>query len=75
MWSGVIAFTDDLLPIVGEVTRVPGYYVCLASTGFTLGPVIARMLAGHLAGQPAGAPARPLPPEYAPDRTARAPAG
>ena len=75
MWSGVIAFTDDLLPVVGEVTRVPGYYVCLASTGFTLGPVIARMLAGHLAEHPAGAPARPLPPEYAPDRTARTPAG
>jgi glycine/D-amino acid oxidase-like deaminating enzyme len=71
MWSGVIAFTDDLLPVVGEVARLPGYYVCLASTGFTLGPVIARMLAEHLAGKRSPA----LPPVYSPDRMARAPAG
>lgn len=75
MWSGVIAFTDDLLPVVGEVARLPGYYVCLASTGFTLGPLIARMLAEHLAEHPPGTPPRSLPREYAPDRMARAPAG
>jgi glycine/D-amino acid oxidase-like deaminating enzyme len=64
MWTGVIAFTDDLLPVVGEVRQLPGYYVCLASTGFTLGPIIARMLAEHMTGS-----ARPeLPAEYAPDR-------
>jgi glycine/D-amino acid oxidase-like deaminating enzyme len=64
MWTGVIAFTDDLLPVVGEYRRLPGYYLCLASTGFTLGPIIARMLAEHLAGHSPG----PLPTEYAPDR-------
>jgi glycine/D-amino acid oxidase-like deaminating enzyme len=64
MWTGVIAFTDDLLPVVGEHRRLPGYYLCLASTGFTLGPIIARTLAAQLAGQPGGA----LPAEYAPDR-------
>ena len=25
-WSGVMAFTDDLAPIVGESARVPGYH-------------------------------------------------
>ena len=64
MWTGVIAFTDDLLPVVGADRRLPGYYLCLASTGFTLGPIIARMLAEHLAGRSGGA----LPAEYAPDR-------
>jgi glycine/D-amino acid oxidase-like deaminating enzyme len=47
---------------VGEVTALPGYYACVATTGFTLGPLIGRMLAAHLAR------GEPLPPEYAPDR-------
>jgi len=49
---------------VGEYRRLPGYYLCLASTGFTLGPIIARMLAEQLAGRTPGL----LPAEYAPDR-------
>jgi len=61
-WSGVIAFTDDLQPIVGESRRVPGYFTCIATTGFTLGPLLAERLAEHLT---AGAP---LPAAYAPDR-------
>jgi glycine/D-amino acid oxidase-like deaminating enzyme len=64
MWTGVIAFTDDLLPVVGEYRRLPGYYLCLASTGFTLGPIIARMLAEHLASPGL----HRMPAEYAPDR-------
>jgi len=64
MWTGVIAFTDDLLPVVGEYRGLPGYYLCLASTGFTLGPIIARTLAEHLAGRSGGR----LPAGYAPDR-------
>jgi glycine/D-amino acid oxidase-like deaminating enzyme len=64
MWAGVIAFTDDLLPVVGEVRHQPGYYVCLASTGFTLGPIVARMLAEHMTGSARDK----LPAEYAPDR-------
>ena len=40
-----MAFTDDLSPIVGETARVPGYHVLLATTGFTLSPLMARMLA------------------------------
>jgi glycine/D-amino acid oxidase-like deaminating enzyme len=62
MWTGVMAFTDDLQPVVGEVSGLPGYYTCIATTGFTLSPMLARMLAAHMAGRPS------LPPEYAPDR-------
>ena len=62
MWTGVMAFTDDLQPVVGEVASLSGYFTCIATTGFTLSPMIARMLAVHIAH------GEPLPPEYAPDR-------
>jgi glycine/D-amino acid oxidase-like deaminating enzyme len=62
MWTGVMAFTDDLQPVVGEVAALPGYYTCIATTGFTLSPMIARLLAAHIAR------GTPLSPEYAPDR-------
>ncbi|HEY6029433.1 MAG TPA: FAD-dependent oxidoreductase, partial [Gaiellaceae bacterium] len=60
MWTGVMAFTDDLQPVVGGVAALPGYFTCIATTGFTLSPMIARMLAAHIARD------EPLPPEYAP---------
>jgi glycine/D-amino acid oxidase-like deaminating enzyme len=62
MWTGVMAFTDDLQPVVGEPAALPGYFACIATTGFTLSPLIARMLAAHIAR------GEPLPLEYAPDR-------
>jgi glycine/D-amino acid oxidase-like deaminating enzyme len=62
MWTGVMAFTDDLQPVVGPVPQLPGYYTCIATTGFTLSPMIAQILAAHLARGVL------LPPEYAPDR-------
>ena len=34
---------------MGESSVVPGYFVCLATTGFTLMPLLARMLAEHIA--------------------------
>jgi sarcosine oxidase, subunit beta len=61
-WTGVLAFTDDLSPIVGESRRVPGYHICLATTGFTLSPLLARQLAEHMTAGNA------LAPEYSPDR-------
>jgi glycine/D-amino acid oxidase-like deaminating enzyme len=65
MWTGVMAFTDDLQPVVGPVPELPGYYSCIATTGFTLSPLIAQRLAAHIAR------GVPLPPEYAPDRKGR----
>jgi glycine/D-amino acid oxidase-like deaminating enzyme len=61
-WTGVMAFTDDLQPVVGEVAATPGYFTCIATTGFTLSPLVASMLAAHIAR------GEPLPREYAPDR-------
>jgi glycine/D-amino acid oxidase-like deaminating enzyme len=61
-WTGVMAFTDDLSPIVGESERLPGYHTCIATTGFTLSPLMARLLAEYIS---SGAP---LPPGFSPDR-------
>ncbi len=64
-WSGVIVFTDDMSPIVGESLRVPGFHVCVATTGFTFGPMFARQLAEQMT-----APGKhdPFPERYAVDR-------
>jgi glycine/D-amino acid oxidase-like deaminating enzyme len=68
-WSGALAFTDDLEPLVGASERVPGYFTCMATTGFTLGPLMSRMLAEALANPRARSP---LPDHFAPDRVASA---
>jgi sarcosine oxidase, subunit beta len=65
-WSGACAFTDDLEPLVGASKRLPGYYTCMATTGFTLGPLMARMLADAII-DPTALTA--IPDDFAPDRT------
>jgi glycine/D-amino acid oxidase-like deaminating enzyme len=62
MWTGVWAGTSDLQPVLGQSAVLPGYFVCMAPTGFTLGPLVARQLAANIARNV------PLPDEYAPDR-------
>ncbi len=62
-WSGVMAFTDDLAPIVGESARLPGFHTLIATTGFTLSPLMARLLAEELA-----TGSGTIPPEYSVDR-------
>ena len=47
-WSGVIVFTDDFSPIVGESDLVPGFFACVSSTGFTFSPLFARQLAERM---------------------------
>ncbi|WJL96339.1 FAD-dependent oxidoreductase [Microbacterium sp. ET2] len=66
-WSGVIAFTDDYSPIVGESERVPGYHACVASTGFTFSPIYARQVAESIVG-PARTASR-FPTRFSLDRT------
>ena len=48
VWSGVWAYTHDFKPILGESKRVPGYHVAMVPTGFTLGPMVSRMLAEYM---------------------------
>jgi sarcosine oxidase, subunit beta len=63
-WSGVMAFTADLAPIVGESARVPGFHTLIATTGFTLGPLMAQLLAASMASG-----RDTIPAAYAVDRT------
>jgi glycine/D-amino acid oxidase-like deaminating enzyme len=65
-WSGVIAFTDDYSPIAGESVRVPGYYACVASTGFTFSPIYARQIADMILDP---ATASPFDERFSLDRT------
>jgi glycine/D-amino acid oxidase-like deaminating enzyme len=58
-----MAFTYDLSPVIGETAQLPGYHLLVATTGFTLGPYMARLLAAHLA------TGTSLPPQFSPDRT------
>ena len=67
-WSGVMAFTDDLAPVVGESRRLPGYHTLVATTGFTMSPLMARLLAESMA-----TGANTIPPAYAVDRRAGEP--
>jgi glycine/D-amino acid oxidase-like deaminating enzyme len=51
-WSGVIVFTDDFSPVVGESRLVPGFHACVSSTGFTFSPLFARRLAEQMLAPP-----------------------
>lgn len=64
MWTGVMTFVDDLTPIIGEFRQLPGYFMCLATTGFTLGPLVARRLAEVLVDESKS----PLLEAYSPER-------
>ena len=48
-WGGVIPTTPDRLPIIGELPDVPGFFVLHLVAGFTLGPVVGRVMAELLA--------------------------
>ena len=63
-WAGVWAGSEDLLPVVGESARLPGYFTFVVPTGFTLGPLMASLLAEQMT---LSATTR-VPLEYSPDR-------
>lgn len=69
-WSGVIAFTDDLSPIVGESAQVPGYFACVSTTGFTFSPIFARQVAEQILD---GSRTSPFPDRFSLDRATHAP--
>jgi glycine/D-amino acid oxidase-like deaminating enzyme len=64
-WSGVIVFTDDFSPVVGESALVPGFHACVSSTGFTFSPLLARQLAEQMVSP---ASSSPFPERYSLDR-------
>jgi sarcosine oxidase, subunit beta len=44
-WSGVAPVTADQLPLLGPVPRRPGLFVAAGGPGFTLAPVLSRLMA------------------------------
>jgi len=44
-WTGMTCISADQLPIVGVLPAAPGLYVAAGGSMFTLGPLLARMLA------------------------------
>ena len=53
IWAGMNV-NIDRAPILGEAPRLPGFYNCVGSNGYTLAPVLARLTAEMLAdGRPA----------------------
>jgi sarcosine oxidase, subunit beta len=44
-WTGTTCISADQLPIVGEVPAAPGLFVAAGGSMFTLGPILARLLA------------------------------
>lgn len=48
-WTGTTCISADQLPIVGEVAAAPGLFVAAGGSLFTLGPVLARLLAQTIA--------------------------
>lgn len=45
-WAGLEGRSPDLLPLLGQLKRFPGFYsACCAKGGHTLGPLLGRMLA------------------------------
>jgi glycine/D-amino acid oxidase-like deaminating enzyme len=49
MWAGYIELTPDLLPVLGPVERPRGLHLAVAAShGFSMGPVIGRLLAGSI---------------------------
>jgi gamma-glutamylputrescine oxidase len=58
-WVGIVGYTDDLLPFVGEVPGHPGLYAAggYSGHGNVLGYVAGKRIAELITGSSAGAPA------------------
>jgi sarcosine oxidase, subunit beta len=51
-WTGLEGRTLDLLPLMGELNQVPGFFsACCAKGGWTLGPLLGRTAAEVITGE------------------------
>jgi glycine/D-amino acid oxidase-like deaminating enzyme len=54
-WPAIVNGTADWKPIIGEVPRVPGFYLAMFPwMGFTAGPIAARLIADIASGRDPG---------------------
>jgi glycine/D-amino acid oxidase-like deaminating enzyme len=53
-WAAIVNGTDDWKPILGEISKSPGFFVNFFPwMGFTAGPIAARIVANLVQGKPA----------------------
>jgi glycine/D-amino acid oxidase-like deaminating enzyme len=62
-WAGTGVDSEDGMPVVGESERVPGFFVAEAGFGFTLGPLVARLLAQQMLGRETSVPIEAFSPD------------
>jgi sarcosine oxidase subunit beta len=62
-WAGTGVDSEDGMPVVGESGHVPGFFVAEAGFGFTLGPLVARLLAERMLGRETGVPIEAFSPD------------
>jgi glycine/D-amino acid oxidase-like deaminating enzyme len=43
-WTGIVGIIEDQLPLLGEVPGSSSYYIATGGSGFTLGPVYAKLI-------------------------------
>ncbi len=65
-WTGIVTATPDELPLLGEIRACPGYYVATGGAGFTLGPMLGRLMSELIL---TGRTSQSIAP-YSPDRFA-----
>lgn len=65
-WPGVAPVTADQLPLLGPIPRRPGLFVAVGGPGFTLAPVLSRLISETML---TGTPSLPLD-DYDPARYA-----
>ncbi len=61
-WAGVIESTPDVVPVIDEIARLPGFYVAtgFSGHGFGIGPGAGKAIAGLVTDTPTGLDLSPL---------------
>ena len=51
-WTGLVAWTEDGLPILGEFPSHPGFYTVCGGSGFSLAPLFAELISSQILQKP-----------------------
>lgn len=62
VWGGPVLATGDEMPVIGELERSPGFFVCGGTYAFTLAPLWADTLRCLVVGKPPAVPVDDLSP-------------
>lgn len=61
-WTGTTCITADQLPVLGEVSQAPGFFVAAGGSGFTYGPTYARLMSELMLTGQSSYPLQPFSP-------------